>query len=153
MGAGHCYYCGSPLQYSFDESSEKGVKIFDLNERGVENLRDVPLRKGKKLVRLEADSVALAAELLKNYPDSLVEMTLHLNAPLTSGEASELSKYKNLVSLLTDVHAEGDFVFESRKGFGHEKLFEEFYRSQYGTAPDEELKQLFLSVMNDIEHS
>ncbi len=153
MGVGHCYYCGSPLQYSFDESSEKGVKIFDLAVGGVENLRDVPLKKGKKLVRLEADSVALAAELLGNYPDALVEMTLRLTAPLTSGEAGELSKHKNLVSLLTDVRAEGDFVFESRKGFGHEKLFEEFYRSQYGAAPDEELKQLFLTVMNDIEHS
>ena len=36
MGKGHCYYSGSPLQYSFDESADKGVKVFTLNENGVE---------------------------------------------------------------------------------------------------------------------
>lgn len=59
MGKGNCYYSGSPLQYSFDEANgEKGVKIFDLTEKGVENLRDVFLMSGRKLVRLEADSPA-----------------------------------------------------------------------------------------------
>ncbi|MBQ7369361.1 MAG: exonuclease subunit SbcD [Clostridia bacterium] len=153
MGSAHCYYSGSPLQYSFDEGAEKVVKIFDLGVDGVENLRDVTLKRGKRLVRLETNSVSSAGELLDAYPNALVEMTLRLTAPLTSGESAELAKHKNLVSLLTDVHADGEFAFESRKGFGNEKLFEEFYRSQYGVEPDAELKNLFLTVMTELEHS
>jgi len=152
MGKEHCYYSGSPLQYSFDESYEKSVRVFELNGNGVENLREIPLTAGKKLIRLEADSPALATELLEKYPDALVEMTLRLTAPLTSGEAMELSKNKNLVSLLTEVRSESELAFESRKNLGNEKLFVEFYRSQYGVEPDDELKTLFLSVMSDIEH-
>jgi exonuclease SbcD len=153
MGKGNCYYSGSPLQYSFDESAEKGVRVFDLTNEGVQNLRDVPLTKGKRLIRLEADSVPAALELLEKYPDSLVEMTLRLIEPLTSGEAAELSKAKNLLSLLTDVKSEGEFSIESRKGLSHEQLFDEFYRSQYGVEPDTALKELFLSVMSELEHS
>ena len=151
MGKGHCYYSGSPLQYSFDETSEKSVKIFDLTGAGVENLRDVPLQSGRRLVRLQTDSVENAYGLLEQYPEALVELTLHLSEPLTATESASLSKHKNLVSLLTEVNSQSDFAVESRKGLSNEKLFEEFYRSQYGTEPDEELKTLFLEVMNEIE--
>ena len=153
MGKSHCYYSGSPLQYSFDEGAEKGVKIFDLTEKGVENLRDLPLTKRKPLVRLKATSAESALALLENYPNALVEMTLQLTAPLTSAESSELAKTKNLVALNTEIWQEGASEFVSRKGLSNEKLFDEFYRSQYGVEPDEELKELFLSVMTDLEHS
>lgn len=153
MGKTHCYYSGSPLQYSFDEGAEKGVKIFDLTEKGVENLRDLPLTKRKPLVKLKATSAESALALLENYPNALVEMTLQLTAPLTSEESSELAKSKNLVALNTEIWQEGATEFVSRKGLSNEKLFDEFYRSQYGVEPDEELKELFLSVMTDLEHS
>lgn len=153
MGKSHCYYSGSPLQYSFDEGAEKGVKIFDLTNNGVENLRDLPLTRRKPLVRLKATSAESALALLENYPNALVEMTLQLTAPLTSAESSELAKAKNLVALNTDIWQEGASEFVSRKGLSNEKLFDEFYRSQYGVEPDEELKELFLSVMTDLEHS
>ena len=153
MGKSHCYYSGSPLQYSFDEGAEKGVKIFDLTNNGVENLRDLPLTRRKPLVRLKATSAESALALLENYPNALVEMTLQLTAPLTSAESSELAKAKNLVALNTEIWQEGASEFVSRKGLSNEKLFDEFYRSQYGVEPDEELKELFLSVMTDLEHS
>lgn len=153
MGKSHCYYSGSPLQYSFDEGVEKGVKIFDLTNNGVENLRDLPLTRRKPLVRLKATSAESALALLENYPNALAEMTLQLTAPLTSAESSELAKAKNLVALNTEIWQDGVSEFVSRKGLSNEKLFDEFYRSQYGVEPDEELKELFLSVMTDLEHS
>ena len=64
MGSGHCYYSGSPLQYSFDESYEKSVRVFDLTKNGVENLKEIPLTSGKKLIRLEATDVESAIALL-----------------------------------------------------------------------------------------
>ena len=153
MGAGHCYYSGSPLQYSFDESFEKSVRVFDLTKNGVENLKEVPLTSGKKLIRLEATDVESATTLLALYPDCLIELTLHLSEPLTSAESALLSSSKNLISLLTDVKTDGKIQFESRKNLSMEKLFVEYYRSQYGVEPEDELKNLFLQVMIDLEHS
>jgi exonuclease SbcD len=137
MGAGHCYYSGSPLQYSFDESAAKSVRVFDLTTNGVENLKEVPLTSGKKLIRLEATDVESGVALLALYPDCLIELTLHLSEPLTSAESALLSSSKNLISLLTDVKTDGEIQFESRKNLSMEKLFVEFYRSQYGVEPED----------------
>lgn len=151
MGKGHAYYSGSLLQYSFDESADKGVKVFDLTVNGVENLKDVALTKGRKLIRLEESSPSRAAELLKQYPSELVELTLRLTEPLTSADNALLAANENLVSLLCQVQAIGEIEFESRKGFSDKKLFEEFYRLQYGETPSEQLTQLFLSVLEQEE--
>jgi len=148
MGKGNCYYSGSPLQYSFDEAtSEKTVKIFDLTQKGVENLRDIPIKSGKKLVRLQAGGLAEGIKLLEEYPDCHVELTLHLSEPLTSLDTAQLASHGNLVSLLTEVQTQNELAFESRKGLSDEKLFTEFYRSQYGEEPSGELTELFLSVL------
>ena len=150
MGKNHCYYSGSPLQYSFDESADKGVKVFELTKNGVENLKDVPLQSGKKLIRLEAENVETALSLLGQYPDNLVEMRLVLSSPLTSSDTQALAAKENLVSLLAEVRTEEELQFESRKGLSDEALFTSFYRSAYGTEPKEELKTLFLSTLNEL---
>lgn len=150
MGKGHCYYSGSPLQYSFDESADKGVKIFDLTTKGVENLRDLPLTKGKKLLRLETDSPASALQLLAQYPDGLVEMKLLLTSPLTSADSAALAQHKNLVSLLTEVRSEEHLELQSRKGLSDEALFDAFYKTEYGVEPKAELKTLFLETMSEL---
>ena len=150
MGKNHCYYSGSPLQYSFDESADKGVKVFDLTKKGVENLKDVPLQSGKKLIRLQAENVEMALSLLGQYPDNLVEMRLVLSSPLTSSDTQALAAKDNLVSLLAEVRAEEELQFESRKGLSDEALFTSFYRSAYGEEPKEELKTLFLSTLNEL---
>lgn len=149
MGKHHCYYSGSPLQYSFDESADKGVKVFDLTKNGVENLKDVGLRSGKKLIRLEADNVDTALELLNKYPENWVEMRLFLTSPLTSADSQALSAKENLVSLLAEVRTEEEMAFESRKGLSDEALFTAFYRSAYGAEPKEDLKTLFLQTLSE----
>ncbi len=151
MGKGHAYYSGSLLQYSFDESADKGVKIFDLTVNGVENLHDVPLTKGRKLIRLEESSPARAVELLKKYPNELVELKLNLTEPLTSADNALLASCENLASLICEVQSTSEIEFESRKGFSDKKLFEEFYRMQYGELPKAELTELFLSVLSEEE--
>lgn len=150
MGEGHVYYSGSPLQYSFDEANvEKSVQVFDLTENGVENLTLVPLKSGRKLVRLEAASLEQALSILKANAQNLVELTLKLNAPLSRAESRSLADNENLVLLNTEIHTEQEMEFVSRKGFTDEKLFEEFYRQQYGEAPDERLKSAFLEILTD----
>ena len=150
MGHGDCYYSGSPLQYAFDERADKGVKVFDLTEAGVGNLRDVPLTKGKKLVRLETNGVESALELLQQYSDSLVELKLHLTAPLSSADSTALAANGNLVSLLPEVRSEETLRFESRKGLSAEGLFDAYYRSTYGAEPKAEVKELFLQTVAEL---
>ena len=152
MGKNFCYYSGSPLQYSFDESADKGVKAFDLTKKGVENLRDVPLTKGKKLVRLQAENADAAVSVLQNYPGELVEMKLILTSPLTSADAAKLAECSNLVSLVTEVRAEHELELESRKGLSDEELFDSFYRSAYNAEPRAELKTLFLATLSELEN-
>lgn len=147
FGHGHCYYSGSPLQYSFDESADKGVKVFDLTGAGVENLKDVPLTKGKRLVRLEADGVESALSLLSRYPDALVELKLYLTQPLAASEHAALVANANLVSLNAEVCTEETLSFESRKGLTDEQLFDAFHKATYGTEAKEELKELFLQTL------
>ena len=151
MGGNHCYYSGSPLQYSFDERADKGVKVFDLTKNGVENLRDIPLTKGKKLVRLEAETVENAETLLETYADNLVEMKLILTAPLTQGDSVKLALHENLVSLVAEVRTEEEIRFESRKGLADSALFDAYYKSAYNAEPKAELKDLFLSVLNELQ--
>ena len=153
MGKGHCYYSGSPLQYSFDESADKGVKVFDLTADGVQNLKDVPLTSGKKLVRLEAQNVKTALALLEKYPENLVELKLVLSSPLTSADSRALAQAQNLVSLVTEVRSMENIEFESRKGLSDEGLFTAFYKANFEMEPKEELKTLFLSTMQEIQES
>ena len=150
MGKGHCYYSGSPLQYSFDESADKSVKVFDLDKTGVQNLVDIPLTSGKKLVRLQADSPQNANLLLKNYPNALVEMTLLLSAPLTHADAVALAENENLVSLITNVETAQEQSFETRKGLTDCELFEAFYKANFNQSPNEDLKTLFLTTLNEL---
>ncbi|MBQ8309261.1 MAG: exonuclease subunit SbcD [Clostridia bacterium] len=151
MGERHCYYSGSPLQYSFDERADKGVKVFDLTKSGVENLRDIPLTKGKKLVRLESDSTSNAEILLETYPENLVEMKLILTSPLTSADSARLASHENLVSLVTEIRTEETVQLESRKGLTDSALFDAYYKSAYNAEPKAELKNLFLSVLADMQ--
>ena len=147
MGKGNCYYSGSPLQYSFDERADKSVKVFDLTAEGVSDLKEVELKKGKKLVRLESDGVENGLALLREYPDALVELTLHLSSPLTSSQTAILAAEENLVSLLPEINAEETLEFSSRKGLSDEALFTAYYKFAYGNEPKPELKTLFLETL------
>jgi exonuclease SbcD len=150
MGKGHCYYSGSPLQYAFDERADKSVKVFDLTKEGVQNLRDLPLTKGKRLARLEANGIEAALELLAQYPDSHVELKLFLTSPLSSADSKRLSACENLVSLLAEVQTDETLQFESRKGLSDEALFDAFYKSQYAAEAKPELKTLFLQTLAEL---
>ncbi len=150
MGSGHCYYSGSPLQYSFDERADKSVKTFDLTRAGVENVQDIPLTSGRKLLRLTADSVENGVALLGEYPDALVELTLILTEPLTKASSTRLYEHENLVSLLTEIHTGEELLFETRKGLSDEALFDAYYQNAFGTAAKSEVKTLFLEAMSEV---
>ena len=145
------YYSGSPLQYAFDETADKSVKVFDLTANGVENLQDIPLTSGKKLVRLRADGVEGAETLLKQYENDYVELTLRLKEPLSTTASTTLAGYKNLASTLIELKTETEQALTSRKNLSDGELFDAYFQSVYDSEPKKELKGLFLSALAETQ--
>jgi exonuclease SbcD len=147
------WYSGSILQYSFDEAGmQKYVVLLETDKEKLLSAREVPLRSGKNLVRAEANDVEEGNALLEKYADCHAELTLHLTSPLTAAETKRLSSHKCLVSLIPQVNREEqNAAGTSRRGKSKAELFDEYYRSIYGTEPEKELKQLFLEITQEQE--
>lgn len=145
------YYSGSILQYSFDEANtQKCVIVFDTEGNKIKNIRDIPLTCGKKLVRLECNSVSDALMLLPQYSQSYVELTLHLDAPLSTVETQALAAANGgLVSLITLVAGGETTEFVCRSRMSASELFSQYYQSVYGTDADGALTEAFLSLLSE----
>lgn len=143
------YYSGSILQYAFDEAgAKKSVVVFDIDGNGAGNIREIPLTRGRQLVRLAETSVEGGIELIRKYPDCFIELTLYLAEPLISSQVRELKEANGgLISIIPSIQGgaiEGTEV--SRKQMSSSELFREYYKSLYAKEPPEDLTELFLSV-------
>lgn len=148
--AGKCgRYSGSILQYSFDEAgTQKQVVLLETKESGeVAVVEEIPLKAGTHLVRLEANSLGEGKMLLAKYPDSYIELTLRLGAPLTAEETKELcSSFPGLLSLIVEMKASEQGPVSRRSHLGARELFLQYCDSQFGEKPDEDVCALFLSL-------
>lgn len=147
----NAYYCGAPMQFSFDESgAKKSVNLFDLTENGVENFKEVEINSAKKLIRLQANGVDDGIALLDANGEYFVELTLNLNAPITRSDNSALHAHENLISLKAEVKSVStDFDRVSNKGKSSSQLFSEYYKARYGAEVSSELLTLFLSLTEE----
>ncbi len=143
-------YSGSILQYSFDEANtEKSVVLLTTKGKSFAS-REIPLKAGKQLVRLEAAGFENALALLQTYENCFIELTLHLSEPLTSHETQALREAnEGLVSLIVRVNAGETSQIVSRSTLSAEALFGEYYRSVYGEDPKDELKTAFLELLEE----
>lgn len=146
------WYSGSILQYSFDEAgTQKRVVLLETKGDKLSSVTEIPLTQGKPLVRLSAESVEEGIGLLEGHADYHVELTLSLDAPLTSEETRALLSHKCLKSLIPSVRTETGAVFSARRReLSDGQLFDEYYRSVYGKAADGELKTLFLQILGEV---
>lgn len=147
---GAARYSGSILQYSFDETNtQKSVVLLETAGKDF-NVREIPLLSGKRLIRLESADVDNAIALLSGYTNCFIELTLYLSQPLTSNQTQSLREAnEGLVSLNVRVNSGETPLFVSRSSLGADELFTEYYRSQYGEEPKEELKTAFLQLMEE----
>ncbi len=143
------YYSGSLLQYSFDEANtQKYVLLLETKGSDVSLAEEIPLKAGKKLVRLEARGAEDALALLGRYENCYLELTLHLSAPLTSAETAALRQAnRGLVSLIARVENGERPSVVSRANLSAGELFEAYYRSKFAADPSPELKALFLRLL------
>ncbi len=149
--AENAYYCGAPMQFTFDESgAKKSVNLFDLTAKGLENFKQVEILSAKQLVRLQANDVPSGVELLKKYPQSHVELKLNLSQPLTPPEITVLHAQENLASLKAEIlTSQQDYGVRSNKNKSASELFSEFYKLRFNAEVPQELLSLFLSLTEE----
>ena len=151
------YYSGSVLQYAFDEAgTEKSVVVFDIGKEGAKNIREIPLKSGKPLVRLAGSGVEEAIGLLKKYSGCYVELTLYLREPLLAAQVRELQEAnEGLVSVMPVVQGASaqETAVISRRKMSSAELFREYYKSKFAETPPQELCELFLSLTEDADET
>ena len=149
--AENVYYSGSLLQYSFDEANtEKSVRILETEGGKIKTLKEVPLKSGKRLVRPECNGVEDALKLLRTYQEHFVELTLNLDAPLTSKETESLKEAcSGLITIIPRVKTGEVTPVIARSKLSDKELFVEYYRSKFGDEPKSELTEKFLSLLQE----
>ena len=145
------YYSGSILQYSFDEANTgKSVMLLETKGNEVELVREIPLTAGKKLVRLECNGVEEALKLLPHYEECYIELTINLDAPLTSAQTQALRECNTgLVNLIARVGGEERANVPLRSMLKADELFSLYYRSQFAADPPPELLTAFLALVKE----
>lgn len=145
------YYSGAPMQFTFDESGlKKSVNVFDINENGIFNFKEIEIKSSKQLIRLQSNDVYSGVDLLLKYPQCHVELTLNLSEPITPAESALLHAQENLVSLKAEIlTAQTDFNVQSNKNKSASELFSEFYKSRFNAEVPGELLSLFLSLTEE----
>ena len=145
-------YSGSPLQYSYDEvGNEKSVTIFETKNGEVDGVAAVPLKKGKKLVRQTVDGVDSLDVKLSKYADNFVDLTILSDRPLTLEESAKIKEEFPFVTKLRlefSSSIDGDRI-TGRKHLSDKELFVEFYKTKYGSEPDEELLSCYLEIISE----
>ena len=159
------FYSGSLINQFFSDNNDSptNVLIVDLDKNGVQNIIKQPLDV-KALKRFTVNSVSQAHKVLNNNPDDLVKIIIE-NVDSFDGEVdnSEYTPYvtptdlKNLrkqhpnlvtLSVITnEARATSDIV--SKKDLTNAEIFDNFVKSKLGTEPDEDVKELFLSLMSE----
>lgn len=145
------YYCGAPMQFSFDESGvKKSVNVFDISDKGLSDFKQVEFKHIKNLIRLQSISVEDGIALLKKYPENYVELTLNLNAPITPTESSALHAQENLVALRAEIPTVmPNRIDVSNKNKSSSQLFSDYYKARFNCDVPSELLSLFLCLTEE----
>ena len=149
--AENVFYSGSLLQYSFDEANtEKSVRILETEGDKVKTDKVIPLQSGKKLVRPECNGAEEALKLLGSFKNNFVELTLNLDAPLTSQETQALKDAcEGLIFIIPRVKTGEATPMFIRARLSAGELFNEYYRFKFGEEPQSGLTEKFLSLLEE----
>lgn len=146
-------YCGSPLAYSFSESSQKKYVVLaelEKNTPAVYYTRE--LQSGIPLVQHKTHSVAEAVEWLAAHQNCYVELTIVQDDYLQQAEVSLLHKtHKKIVSVIPIVRSKHNA--EQQEAWNRDKksideLFVEYFMSKKdGQKPSEEIMTMFHKIL------
>ena len=151
---GPVVYSSSPLCYSFSEAGQtKYVSIVEVYPDKPASFQKVPLKNGKKLVRIKFDSIEKAVQWLSENPDTLVELTLESDTFLKAEDRKRLQQtHGGIIHLIPKIKNDPAGITpatEINLSQDTLPLFTDYFRSKNnGQEPNGELIELFNEILN-----
>lgn len=139
-------YCGSPMQYAYDEGRNKSVNIIDTKKRSVEQ---VVLHSGRSLTETDADNFDECMRKLDFYGNDYVRL-LYGGEPLGREEAAQIRSHPAFNDLvITATHSAKKA--ERRAHLSDGEIFDLYYKHKYNAAAPAEVKAAFVALMDELK--
>lgn len=168
IGDHHARYCGSPLPVSFDESYKHSVSVVKISQKGEQpNISTLTIDNPWPLETLPAEAVDLddAISLLNNLPaDKKMYIRLHVKlkdvTPVNALERANnalkdkqarFCTFKWEREKRTDEHQQPPMDIEKIRTLSPLQVAEQFYQDKFGSDMDEELKEMFTEVLDNLK--
>ncbi|MNJ51557.1 Nuclease SbcCD subunit D [compost metagenome] len=155
-GSGVIRYSGSPLAYSFSEAGQsKSVMLLDITPGAAPVMEEHLLRSGRPLVRWTCrGGLEEAHRWLDEGRDSnaFIDLEISLTEAMSMSDIQSLRKAHEGIIHIRPVYPGRDeeIAMASRAQMPVHELFRKFYQRQSGGAePEEELVELFMSLVAD----
>ena len=148
------WYSGSITPCNFGETEEKQVNLVEIEKNKnsgncTVNVRHIPLKSVKKLIRIEVKSYDEAYEKLAHCSD-YAEILYDCPQPVTPAKMNALRALPAFVKFTPCFTAEGEGE-QKKKLMTDEQLFEAFFVRKKGESPDDEDRELFRRAVNKEE--
>lgn len=149
------YYSGSPLAYSKDESAyAKAVNIVNVKAGETAEVEKIPLSCIKPIEILKCASIEDAMEKCEaeGERNSYLYLEIKTDRPLTMGEIRALKALKaDIMDIRAILDETETAAVEEREALSLKDSFIDFYKKNRSAEPDNELVELFMSVMGEEE--
>lgn len=146
-------YSGSPLAYSFAEAGQqKYVSIIKAEPNKNVTLERVPLKQGKQLVCKKFNNIDLAVEWLQDNQNTLVELTIESDDYLKSEDLKRLRNAHNQIVHIIPIVTNDTLLDANTRQVNLNQditaLFTDYFKSEKGQNPNQEILDLFKEVIN-----
>jgi len=154
-GPAPIHYSGSPIAYSFSESSEnKVVHLLHLKPR-LEKVEKIAIQAGLPLARKTFEKVSDAIQWLEQNQESLVELTMKTASYLTAAEIQSIRTTSpnvlNIVPMPKQVSKSGAKGAEIHLSMGFEELFVKYFNEKTGQEPNQEVMEMLNELRGEHE--
>ncbi len=145
-------YPGSPLSYSFGDTSEKRVVIVTLLPHTPAHIEWVPLRTGRRLVRVEGLGIDHALTQLAEVQMSWVELTIRTDTYVTPLDLARLHdahpRIVSVIPIVTEAKSESSHKPAPALNQPIDVLFNDYFSLRFqGVLPSDELLAVFREVV------
>lgn len=140
----NAYYSGSLMPYSFDDTTDKRLMLFDTKNK---TLTNIPIVGYKKCTRVFADLYDTVMAELDGASD-WVELH-YTGEPLTMSQIASIRRHPACVKIV--IENKTVTLRENRKALSGKELFEEFYKKQKNADAPERLVTLFADYLAKAE--
>lgn len=147
-------YSSSPLAYSFSEADQqKQVVLIEAEPGKPVNYQPIPLQSGRSLQRVKFDNLPETLKWLEENPYCFVELTYETESSIEAATRKAIMKaHDGIVNLIPQIKnplgRENQALQVEDLGKDMTSLFQLFYKSEKGQAPNAEILELFQEIIS-----